>query len=290
MQNADVAQILDSPAPVESKIPTVEPTTTPKPDDKVSSRIGALIQREQSALARERQAKAREVEVESKLAKFAEFESVKTNPKKALELLGLNYDELTRSILSDGELPPDVKIKKVEDKFDAYKREQESKAEEFQKEQLRQAEARENQVVTNFKSEITTYLTDNIQRYELIDFEAQQDLVFEVIDEHYNRTINPETGSGKVMSIAEAADKVEQHLEQKYNKSKGLAKVKALWETVPKAAQVDAVKAASQSPQRLPPKTLTNQLASSPSLPRKVPISDEERVQKAIAYARGLRT
>lgn len=276
------------------------PASTPaKADDKVSSRIEVLIKREQAARQREEAAKQRELELQAKLQRIEEFESAKGNSKKALELLGLNYDELTQSMLKDGEIPPEVQIKKVEDKFEAYRREQEAEAGRRAEDAKQAAVAQEQKAIENFKSEINTYLGDNNSRYELIKFEDQSELVFDVIDAHYNRTLQAhvkeltELGEdasravGKVMSIAEAADKVEQHLEQKYNKSRELKKVQTLWNAVPKEIQSKAVQQTKASSQK--PQTLTNQLASTPTPPRATPISDEERVQRAIAYAKGLR-
>lgn len=261
-------------------------TSTPPPKQEVSSKLEILIRREAAALNRENAAKAREAELEAKLKRIEEFEGAKGNSKKALELLGLNYDELTKSILQDGEIPAEVKIKKVEEKFDKFREEQRQDAEKSAQLQKAQAEEREKLAISNFKGEIGTFLKGNTERYELIAFEGQDDLVFEVIDTHYNRTIDQETGIGKVMSISEAADKVEQHLEEKYNKAKNTNKVKTLWGAIPKATQEKLAQAETKTSQT--PKTLTNNMSAT-ATKRVTPITDEERVQKAIAYARGLR-
>lgn len=299
----EAAQILDTPAAPAPEIKTEQalgaepkdgPAPTPPPqakaEDRVSSKLDILIKREAQAIARERLAKEKETELQAKLAKMQEFESVKTNPKKALELLGLSYDELTQSFLKDGEVPPEVEIRRLKEELEAFKsstkQERQTDKEQQEQELKRQAEAKEKQAIDGFKGEIKTYLDDNKARYELIGFELQQDLVFEVIDEHYNRTIDPETGSGKVMTIAEAADKVEKYLEEKYYKSRDLSKVKALWGSLPKQVQEKVIK---QTNERQPPRTLTNNLSATPQAPRKGPMTDDERVQRAIAYAKGLR-
>lgn len=266
-----------------------------KPQERVSNKLEVLIKREQAALFRERLAKQKEADVNARLqelqsreAKIQEFEGAKGNSKKALEMLGLNYDELSRSILKDGEIPPEVQIKKIEDKFEAFKAAKDQEDQRKIEDQKRHAEAQEVRAISDFKTEINTYLSDNSARYELIAFEGQQDLVFDVIDEHYTRTINPETGVGKVMSKSDAADKVEAYLEQKEVKRKELNKVKTLWGAVPKVTLQQAAK--PQTNIRTPPKTLTNQLSATAKTtdPNRI-LTDEERVQKAIAYARGLR-
>lgn len=286
----EAAQILDS-AEAAPPIPTAPPTApvtqeakpTEVPDERMASKLEVLLKREQQAMERERIAKEREKELEARLARIQEFESVKSSPKKALELMGLSYDELTQSMLNDGSIPPEAQIRKLDEKFEQFKSEQQ-KAEEARELQLKKhAEENETKVITEFKGQIGQYIKDNAPRYELTAFEEQQDLVFDVIDEHYKRTIDPTTGAGKVMSIQEAADKVELFLEQKETKRKELSKIKTIWGMLPPQAQKQVQSQARQ-------KTLTNSLTASPPAPiTKVPISDEERVQRAIAYARGIR-
>ena len=124
MSNEAVSQILDQmQTPQASPEPTMAGASTdalppaalkeeekpaaPLKDDKLSSRLEILIKREQQALARERAAKQKEAEIEQALSRIKEFEGVKSNPKRALDLLGLSYDELTQSMLQDGAVPPD---------------------------------------------------------------------------------------------------------------------------------------------------------------------------------------
>lgn len=308
---SEAAQILDQPAPApaiqKDMGGAIKDEGTPPAHEKVSSKLEVLIKREQAALFRERLAKQKEAELEAKMQAFQEkereiqeFQKAKGNSKEALKHLGLTYDELTRAELADGQIPPEVQIKKIEEKFDAFKSQKEQEEKARQDEAERQARAQEQKAIDTFKVEINSYLTDNKDRYEFINFEGEQQLVFDVVDEHYNRTlylaqrdfqagkISQDQVIGKVMSIKEAADKVEEHLEKKYNKAKELNKTKALWGSVPKAPLQEALKPQTNKPQ--PSKTLTNQLSAkvqTPTVNRM--ITDEERVQKAIAYARGLR-
>ncbi len=271
----------------------------PNKDEKVSSRVEILIKREQAARQREAAANAKEREVEEKIAKreaefdlkwkrIQEFDQVKEDPKKALEILGVDYNQITQSVLSDGSIPPELQIKKIEAKFEAFQKAQEDGERSKAEAQKLNAQAQEEKAISNFKLEITSELKKNLERYELIAFEDEEDLVFQVIDEHYRRTIDPETGIGKVMAITEAADRVEEHLEKKYDKSRSLNKVKTLWSAIPKELQSQIAKPETKPSQ--PPKTLSNKLSATPQPARKSPVTDEERVQRAIAYAKSLRT
>ncbi len=255
-------------------------------DPQISSKLETLARREQAALHAERAASARLKDIETREAKLKEFESVREGkPLDALKMLGYDYDQITKAKLLDGEVPPEVQVKKLEDKLNSFQETQKQKEQAEAEQAKKSAEAQEAKAVSDFKADIKQYLSDNSNRYELIQFEGQEDLVFEVIDEHYTRTLDPQTGIGKVMTKAEAADKVELWLEQKYEKSRSLKKVTALLGLRPEAPKP----AEKQVTQRQPPRTLNNQLSASPTTPRKSPVTDDERIQRAIAYAKGLR-
>lgn len=305
MSTDQASQILDAVAePAVATPDTNTQTEAPalaRSEDKVSSKIDILIKREQQALARERFAKQKEQELEAKLKRIEEFESARENPDKALEMLGLTYDQLTQTKLNDGAIPPEVHVKKLEEKFDALKNAQEQAEQRRHEQAQKQAQDNEQKAISNFKSEINQYITDNIARYELINFDGEQETVFEVIDTYYNRTQKDhakklaENGEdisqavGKVLSITEACDKVEAYLEGKYNKAKDMNKIKTLWSSIPKSTQEKIVKQEQRPTNK--PQTLTNNLSASASAPRSPGImSDEERVQKALAYARSLRS
>lgn len=279
----EAGQIVDE-IQAQAATPVVEPTATPqetKPDDRMSGKLEILIKREQQALALEKRSRDLESSLQEKLALIARFdEAKKGNAKTALELLGMDYNQLSQSILKDGEIPPDVMVKKLEDKLSTFERERElekQRDEENKKELATKAEAR---AIDNFKSEINVYLSDNKPRYELIDFEAQQELVFDVIDEHYTRTLDQATGIGKVMSIKEAADKVEEFLEKKEIKRKEVGKVKSLWGMVPKPQQDQLTKQVTF--QVKPPKTLTNQMSATPR-PNNPRPPEDQRVKGILA-------
>lgn len=279
--------------PTQPTLPTEAAAQAPAPqvgrDERVSQRLESLIKREQAAIQRETAAKEREKSLAVHMARIEEFEAAKSgNSKKALELLGLNYDQLTESMLKDGEIPPSKMIQELQAQIEELKAARNTDKDQLQQEKQREIEAQEQRAIESFKKNIDTYLTDNKERYELIDFEGQHSLVFDVIDEHYKRTMNPETGIGKVMQISEAADKVELWLEQKYQKAPKVSKIQTLWKAVPTKTLENMTETKPQAKPNQPPKTLTNQLSATPQR-RTQPITDEERVRRAIVYANSLR-
>jgi len=258
-------EVLDASVPGASPSVAEASKTVQHPgEEKLSPKLQILIQRERAAVERERAAKASETsasarlkEIEAREARLNEFESVKTkNPRKALELLGLSYQELTQAELADGAVPAEVQVKRVEEKLESFVKAQEDAKLQQSQEYQKQQEMNHARTIEKFKGEITSYLNDNGTRYELISFEQSEPLVYDVIDEHYNRTckaaieqaagLDPTDSleaaqraaadagidisdiRGEVMTIAQAADKVELHLEQKYDKARDLNKVKAL--------------------------------------------------------------
>lgn len=298
------SQILDQPvvpaAPVATEAsapaqaPVVDPNAPKEPirQEALSPRLEVLIRREQAAITREKQAKSKEAELQAQMTELEELKALREarkvgDHKKVFELLRVNKDELAKTMFQEEGNPLEVEIRKLKEELHTYKNSQTEIEKLRADESKKQAEQAEAAATSNFKSEINRYLKDNSSRYELISFEDQQDLVFEVIDEHYQRTLDAETGIGKVMSTAEAADKVEEWLEKKYERARDVSKVKTLWGAVPPKALAEAVK--QKTPISQKPQTLTNQLSATPQTPRKTPMTDQERVQRAIAYARSLR-
>ena len=301
--NAIVEQTAKAPETTDKTmagVPTDGASVASKQDDKVSGRLEMLIRREQQAIARERIAKAAEsessrlrAELETERARINEFNSLKSNPKLALEKLGLTYDELTKAMLADGEVPPEVEFKKLRGEIDGLKQSREDERKQLAEQAKAQAQAQETQAIDSFKSEINTYLKDNAARYEFINFDERQDEVYELIDAHYTKTQlahakeleaagdDASKAVGKVMKIAEAADKIEEFYEKREMEKKKLSKVQALWGSVPKNTLMNAVEKQLDKP-KTPPKTLTNNMSATAAPPRPRPRSDEERVQMAI--------
>jgi len=269
----EAGQILDNASQATSPASTGNPSPTAatavatpavQKDEPVSGKLSVLMERERQAVDRERRAREQEEKLKDILQFRERFETLKKDPTKVEELLkeiGWDYDKLTQSRLQDGAVPPSVEIQQLRDQVtelrEQLKKEKDEEAE-AQKNQMAQAETK---AVSDFKNEISEYLKSKSDRYELIEFEQAQDLVFDVIDEHYNRTINPETGVGEVKPIAEAADMVEEHLEKKYRAAREKTKVKAFWTNMPKPiqAQLEKQKEAAQAASQ-PPKTLTNNM------------------------------
>lgn len=285
---SEAGQILDASKTTTDPATTVTTSQAPivPKEEPISGKLSVLMERERQALNRERMAKAQEEKLRDVLEFREKIEGYKKDPTKVEDLLkelGWDYDKLTQAKLSDGQVPPSVEIQKLRDEIDSLKgqlKQDKDLEVEARKNHILHAE---NKAVSDFKSEIGEYLKGQADRYELIDFEGAHDLVYDVIDEHYNRTIDQATGVGKIMSIAEASDKVEEHLEKKYLSAKEKNKVKAFWSNMPKPIQQHVEKQRLEDkPQSQPPKTLTNNMG--PRTPQKVARPPEDqRIRQIVA-------
>lgn len=277
--STEAGQILDKDQTPATPVAPIE--AQPPKEEALSPKLAVLMEREKQALNRERMAKSQEEKLKDRLKMIEEFEELKKNPNKVDDLLkhlGWDYDRLTQSKLQDGAVPPGVEIQQLRDQIEEMKTQLKQKADseaEHQKVRVNEAETR---AVSDFKSEIGEYLKSNTARYELIDFEKAEELVFDVIDEHYNRTIDQATGVGKVLPIQDAADKVEKYLEDKYLAAKEKNKVKAFWNNMPKGLQSQLKKQETSQP----PKTLTNNLSPRVSEKSNRPPEDQ-RIQAIVA-------
>ena len=198
-------------------------------DDQFSRKFAALSRREKDIRAKEAEYEYRMRELEERLQELQSppeepqapiEERLRRNPFETLEELGLGYDKLTELALNDGQLTPEMQMKLMRDELEnGYK----SKFEELEA-RLSQKEEEEEynkyeSIENNFKQEIESFVNGKGE-FELINANGASDLVYEVIEEHYNDT-------GRVLELDEAAKAVESYLEDELEKLMSLGKVKS---------------------------------------------------------------
>ena len=196
--------------------------------DQFASKFAALSRKEKALRDREAEYEARFEDMQHRLAEYenqssepdVDWESMLRNdPLGALEEVGLGYDKLTELALNDGKLTPDMQLAAMREEMESeYRR----KFEDLENRLTEKEEAEENayydSVQNNFQEEIGSFVAQNPEKYELIEASNANDLVFDVIEEHYNET-------GSILDIEEAADAVEDYLEQEANKFMKLRKI-----------------------------------------------------------------
>ena len=196
--------------------------------DKFASKFAALSRKEKALRDKEAEYESKFEEMERRLAEYenksqepeVDWEQLlRRDPLRALEEVGLGYDKLTELALNDGKLTPDMQLAAMREEIENdYRRKfEELEGRLTEKEQAEQ-EAYYNSVQENFQNEIGNFVAQNQDKYELIEASDANELVFDVIEEHYNET-------GRVLDIEEAADAVESYLEEEAGKLMKLKKV-----------------------------------------------------------------
>ena len=196
--------------------------------DQFASKFAALSRKEKALRDREAEYEARFEDMQHRLAEYenqssepdVDWESMLRNdPLGALEEVGLGYDKLTELALNDGKLTPDMQLAAMREEMESeYRRKFEDLENRLTEKEQAEENAYYDSVQNNFQEEIGSFVAQNPEKYELIEASNANDLVFDVIEEHYNET-------GSILDIEEAADAVEDYLEQEANKFMKLRKI-----------------------------------------------------------------
>jgi hypothetical protein len=199
-------------------------------EDQFSKKFAALSRKEKAMREREDQYSRKIEDLEHRLEEMnrkPEPEKkpeiplewrLKQNPLKALEEMGLGYDQLTELALNDGKLTPDLQMQLIRSELENdYKSKFEELENRLQEREEAEVEAKYENAKHNFMSEIESAVASD-EKYELINSSNGEELVYNVIEEHYNET-------GNILEIDEAAQAVEEYLEAEVEKMLKLNKV-----------------------------------------------------------------
>tara|TARA_R110002167_G_scaffold218671_2_gene423328 strand:- start:1342 stop:2205 length:864 start_codon:yes stop_codon:yes gene_type:complete len=222
----DVVTNQEADGPIEEAIEAHE---QPKESEDFSRKFAALSRKEKAIRSRESEYEKKLAELEEKLKasdeKPKEVEvplerRLRSNPLKALEELGLPYDKLTELALNDGQLTSDMQMKLMREELENdYKSKFEALEERLSEKDKVEEQKRYDNVQKNFIDEIGSFVEKNKEEYEFISVNKADNVVYDVIEEHYNET-------GRILEVKEAADAVESYLEEEAEKLLNLTKVK----------------------------------------------------------------
>jgi hypothetical protein len=235
VQNADAApegEQLDSSIEYEDQGYAAENYDEPQQEessqDQFASKFAALSRKEKALRDREAEYESKFEEMERRLAEYetqsqepeVDWEQLlRRDPLRALEEAGLGYDKLTELALNDGKLTPDMQMSAMREEIERdYKRKFEDLEERLVAKEEAEAEEYYNSVQENFQHEIGSFINENNETYELINASEANELVYDVIEEHYNET-------GRILDLKDAADAVESYLEEEAGKLMKLKKL-----------------------------------------------------------------
>lgn len=274
----------------------VPETKAEKPkDDFLAPKFAALTRKEKQIREYERSLRAKEAELQSK---FAEYESkskatqesesqllasLKKNPLKFMAEHGLTYEQLTEMQLNEQNPTPAMEMQKLREEL----REELLKEIGGVKETLKEKEEREAKeqfarAESAYKSELSDFVKNNAETYELILANDAFELMYETAHAYYQQSVKDyEAGlikAPKVPSHEELAKAVEAHLEEQIE---GIAKLKKV------QSKFSNLKPAEpKQPQTQTAPTLSNTLASEVPKPGSKLMSDEESKREAAKLLR----
>lgn len=270
----------------------VTETPTKEPVDSFSARFENLIKKEKQIMDEKKKYQEERKQWEEKLVKIQEAEDFdklfSSNPLEALKKKGVSLDHLNEYAiknLSDEDLDPaQLKIKSLEEKLSTTEQRilevLQKKEEEKEK---AQTEAERDKLVVEYKQNLDGFIQNNAEKYELITnyFDKDQaiDQLFEISAKYYEET-------NKILSPEESANLLEEYLEPIVKKMLGLNKVKS-W--LGSDSEDDLLALATKKAQESGTfKTLTDDYAPATKAQSNKPMSDSERLARAIEAVKGI--
>jgi hypothetical protein len=238
--NATPAQAPQAPAdpkaaPTSAAAPEAPAPAIEKKEDPFAPRFAALSRQEKALRDQQAAWKAQQAseskEWNERIEKAKRVEDLRTRAKSdrtaALELMkemDLSFDELTKLHLNGGKPTPEMIAEQARREVEALRKEQKDRDDreksEAEKREQKAQEDRVNHAVQSFKAQIGEHLKAKPDDYELtLNYQdpasgmTGADLVYQVIEEHYDQTEKAE-GTGRVMSHEEAAKIVEDWLDK----------------------------------------------------------------------------
>lgn len=274
---------------VGKNIETSEEIAQPeKPEEALSPKLVELARREKMYMKRQEEMKAREEALakrEAELtAKDSEYKTgyinksqLAANPLQALIDAGLSQEQIMQHLLN-GNQPVDPNIAAVRAEVQALKDAQE----EQRKRSIDAQQKNYDNAVNQIRTDVKALVADNAD-FESVKAMGMEEAVVELIKKQHAE-------DGTLLSIEDAATRVEAYIVDNALKMAALNKVKAKLTPAEKAAEELApsgIKKPNVIPQAGPPqqqlKTLTNAATTAPSKA----LSDKDRRARAIAAYTG---
>ena len=248
---AEAAEAVES---AEAAAPVEQPPLQPPP--RTAEALQLLMERESKIRQTEASVKEQQAQIDhaKKLVDLA-----KSNPLQFLDNVGTSYDALTEQVLQGQNPDPTVGLRKEIAEL----------RKEFGVRQQREEATSRQAALDEVRSLVTSYV-DNSPDYPLTKQAGMQNLVFERIQDHYNKT-------GQALSESSAAKEVEDYLLGVVDKLAQVESVRNRFTTQEQATeQPDVTQLAN---------TLTNRQAS--TVPTRTdgqkPMTHSESIRQAAA-------
>lgn len=266
---AEAGSLVEATAPEAPKAPEADP---------LSSRFAKLAQQEKRILRQAQELKAREEAWKAKeeeyttsyIPKSALQERLKDDPLGLMMEHGVTYDQLTQAILNQPNAAQDMAFRQLQSRIEELAKKQTQSETQIQEQQQK---ARD-QAVNQIRSDAKIMISADPSKFEMIASEGAEEAVVELITETFD-------SEGRLLSVEEAADEVENFLFERAFKQAQSKKVK---DKLAAALQAQApAPVVNQQKSGSPIKTLTNAMtASAPTR-----LTDKQRRERAILAGQG---
>jgi hypothetical protein len=244
-----------------------------KPAERESSRFALLAKQERLLVQKKKEIKQQEEQFNQKYNDYQSYEAAKKearlNPIKALEMLGVSYEDITNFVINGNKPTPELEIKSLREQMEADKKAREEDKKAMLEQEKLKAEQESQKVIEEFNIELKNYITSNSEQYEQIVASGYEDEVCNFVQEYFSK-------NQKVLSNKEACDMVEEYLVEQSFKLASTKKLSARLK--PQVPQEEL--ATQQSSQA---RTLSNGLtanAGTSMLPAK---TEADRMKRAMA-------
>lgn len=273
---AETSQAL---APIEEVVPAqidVAPPKAEPKDELLSPRFAALARQQKDLRRQQAELRAREEEMKTRLARYEQDYIPKSklteDPLGVLGSNGISYDKLVELAVQYPTLNDPV-IKQIREEITSIK-EEKSQAQKLNEEaQKKNYETALNQIRIEAK-----LLIDSDSSFETVKESDASEAVVALIEETFKE-------EGRLLSVQEAAQLVEDHLVEDFVRMASFKKVKARLQptTVSAVAPQSDDPVPKKTPSQQPIKTITNAAMTAPSRP----LSQKDRIARAIAVFNG---
>ncbi len=194
---ASAAPATPNPAPASGEVqpPPVAPEPPPSPVNQNSRAMQELLVQERKAREAQEAANA-SLPALRKQVEDALIAELKKDPLRVLqEKANIGYDQIAQRVLKGEESDPTLPLQQKIAQLEAA----------FEESQKRQVEALKKQELQGIQKNVHTYVSDNVDKYPLINTIGEQNAVYE-------RMMQAQA-QGQALSEEEATSEVEAHLE-----------------------------------------------------------------------------
>lgn len=258
-------------APVTPEVAPPEP-----PRERSSERFAALARKEAEVYRKQQAVRQQQAEIARQAEEVKAFQDLRRqaalNPVEALKALGLSYEQITEYMMNDNKPTPSLEVVSLRQEIEDFKKQQQAERDAARRQAESMAAKEQQQIIEQFREEVTDYVKQHSETYELTALYSADNLVYQVIEEAFNQ-------SGKVLAIPEAAKMVEEHLEELAQQAQRTKKFAAKQSVAsPQAVAANAPK---------PGPTLSNSLSAVATASPQRPRTEAERVAAALARLEG---